>query len=202
MRYLLISITVLLVGCASYPKKQKLAVLDTGKQALSIPYFSNPETDYVYKAGIDVFDNHFSGLLIVKKTDENTHRVVFTTEMGSKIFDFSFQGNLFTINYIQDDLNRKLLLKILEQDFRTLVCENPTIAKGYTLENNSVLEGNINGETHYFYLDGTGQLVKTVFPKKGKASITYSFSKINSDIAREIIINHQSFNLKIILKSI
>lgn len=175
--------------------------LDTEEQTLDIPYFSNPEEDYVYKAGIAVFDKHFGGLLILKKTAENTHRVVFTTEMGNKIFDFSFQENEFTINFIQDELNRKPLLKTLEQDFRALVCERPHISHQYRHENNSVMEGNINELTHYFYLDESGQLVKTVFPKHGKAAITYVFSKINSDIAREITINHQSYNLSIILKS-
>lgn len=43
-------------------------------------YFSNPEIDYVYKAKIKVYNKNFGGILIVKKTGPENHRVVFTTE--------------------------------------------------------------------------------------------------------------------------
>lgn len=201
MRYLLISITLLLVACGSYPKKQGFKVSNEERQVFVIPYFSNPETDYVYKASIDVLNKHFSGLFIVKKIEVNTHRVAFTTEMGNKIFDFSFSGNQFTVNFIQEELNRKPLLKILEQDFRTLVCAKPDIFKSFRHDGKTVLEGSINNRAHFFYLDNINNLVETVYPKRGKASVVYSFSKINSDIAEEITIEHQSLRLKINLKS-
>ena len=201
MRYLLTSITLLLVGCASYPKKQGLTVSSETNRALTVPYFSNIETDYIYKASIDVFNKHFSGLFIVKKTGENIHRVAFTTEMGTKIFDFSFSESQFTVNFIQEELNRKPLLKILEQDFRTLICEKPDIAKSFSYDGRSVLKGNINNQAYFFYLDSANNLIETVYPKRGKASIVYSFSKINSDIAEEIKIKHQSLQMTINLKS-
>jgi len=190
-----------LVACASYPKKQGLTVSSETKQVLTIPYFSNTETDYVYKASIEVLNKHFSGIFIVKKTGENTHRVAFTTEMGRKIFDFSFNENQFTVNFLQEELNRKPLLKILEQDFRTLVCEKPDIAKSFSYDEKIVLKGSINNQTYFFYLDSVNNLIETVYPKRGKASVVYSFSKINSDIAEEIKIEHQSLHMTINLKS-
>lgn len=201
MRYLLISINLLLVACGSYPKKQGFKVSNEVRQAFVIPYFSNPGTDYVYKASIDVFNKHFSGIFIVKQIRINTHRVAFTTEMGSKIFDFTFNGNQFKVNFIQEELNRKPLLKILEQDFRILVCAKPDISKSFSHDGTTVLEGSINNRSHFFYLDNDNDLVETVFPKRGKASIVYSFSRINSDIAEEITIEHISQHLKINLKS-
>ena len=200
MRYLLISLVILSVSCGSYPKKQQFVLADN-HETLSIPYFSNPEIDYIYKANIDVLNKHFGGLLIIKKTSESSHRIAFTTEMGNKIFDFTFKGDVFTVNFIPEELNKKMLLRVLEQDFRTLICEQPKITKAYTHQRNtSVLEGAINNKEHYFFLNTEGHLEKIVFSKKGKAAITYFYSKINSDIAQEIKIEHQSINMNITLK--
>lgn len=200
MRYLLISIALLALSCGSYPKKQNLAASSTQK-ALTIPYFANPDIDYIYKANIDFLDKHFGGLLIIKKTDLKSHRIVFTTEMGNKIFDFSFINNDFQVNFIPEELNRKIVLKILEQDFRVLICKEPKIVKSYVLVGNPVLEGIINGKVHYFFINKNGYVEKTVFPKHGKANVDYTFSKINSDIAQEIEIVHHSINMNITLKS-
>ena len=201
MRYLLISITLLAVSCGSYPKKQNLVAINQQK-ALTIPYFANPDLDYIYKANIDVLDKHFGGLLIIKKTDDDSHRIAFTTEMGNKIFDFSFINDAFKVNFIPEELDKKMLLKILEQDFRVLISEQPTIVKNYSFKENSVMEGHINEMVYYFFLDKNGVLEKTVFPKNGKANISYTFSKINSDIAQEIMIVHQSINMTINLKKL
>lgn len=201
MRYLLINLALLAVSCGTFPKKQNL--VPSSKQAtLSIPYFANPDTDYIYKAHIEVRDKHFGGLLIIKKTGENSHRIAFTTEMGNTIFDFSFRDAVFKVHFIPEELDRKMLLKILEQDFRTLVCEYPKIAETFSYMGKSVLEGSIDGKEHYFFMNNNGQLEKTIFPKNGKTNIVYRFSKINSDIAHEIEIEHLAFNMNILLKSL
>ena len=200
MRYLLISIALLTVSCGSYPKKQGFKA-SSPPETLSIPYFANPDIDYLYKADIDFLDKHFGGLLIIKKTDYNSHRIVFTTEMGNKIFDFSFINNKFQVNFIPEELNRKIVLKILERDFRVLICKDPKIVKSYALAGSPVLEGIISGKVYYFFINKNGFVEKTVFPKHGKANVDYRFSKINSDIAQEIEIVHQSINMNITLKS-
>ena len=36
------------------------------KKIITVPYFSNSETDYVYKANISVYGNELSGIFIAK----------------------------------------------------------------------------------------------------------------------------------------
>ena len=127
MRFLTISLLYVIVGCASYPKKQAFTTTDISKYALSNPYFSDQSKDYIYKASISVQGNDFSGLLIVKKIQDSNHRIAFTTEMGNKLFDFSFIENEFHINYIIDDLNRKFLINVLKADFKALTKEHITV---------------------------------------------------------------------------
>src|SRR6218665_2669598 len=79
---------VFVVSCGSNPMKEftKTAVERT---IISPPYFSDSNVDYVYKSNISVYGNELSGIFIIKKITENTHRVVFTTEFGNKLLDRS-----------------------------------------------------------------------------------------------------------------
>ena len=91
MRYLLSSIVLILfISCASYPKKNGFKASEG--QNFENPYFSDASKDYIYKANIEAFGNFFGGIFIVKKLGEDHHRIAFTTEMGNKIFDFTFNN--------------------------------------------------------------------------------------------------------------
>jgi len=201
MRYLLISLSVLvLVSCGSYPKKQNLQLVEPSVSIIKNPYFSNADKDYVYKANIDVYDNSFGGIFIVKKISEKQHRIVFTTEMGNKLFDFSFNSDDFKVNSILEELDRKILINILEKDFRVLIKENLRITETYTLAEQQVYKTEINKKPHYYYKNQ--HLDKIVTAKGGKEKITFTFSKISDNIAKEIEVKHNDIKLKINLKSI
>ena len=109
MRYLLSSILLILCfSCVSYPKKKGFTETSSQQKNITNPYFSNASKDYVYKANIEAFGNSFSGLLIIKKLGNEHHRIAFTTEMGNKIFDFSFQGADFEVNHILKKMDKKI----------------------------------------------------------------------------------------------
>src|SRR5690606_33245610 len=108
---------LLVLNCGSYPKKQNFQSKDSALKNIKNPYFSDASKDYIYKASIDVYGKNFGGLLIIKKIANNQHRVAFTTEMGSKLFDFTFTEDDFKVNFILDELNKKILINILKKDF-------------------------------------------------------------------------------------
>ncbi len=74
----------------------------------------------VYKTGITFGKHYFTGLLVVKSMPAATHRVVFITEMGMKIFDVEVGKESFQTHYVLSYLDRKVLLNTLEKDFRLL----------------------------------------------------------------------------------
>ncbi|WP_338732110.1 hypothetical protein [Mangrovimonas cancribranchiae] len=202
MRYLTLSLlAVLLFSCGSYPKKQHFKTTENTQNVFSNPYFSNTSKDYIYKANISAYGKSFSGLFIVKKIEENQHRIAFTTEMGNKIFDFTIKNNTFSVNYILDDLNRKLLLNVLKQDFTALVQEHITISKTFLKDSTPIFETQILDKPHY-YVTKNNSLSQIVSVKNGKAKTVFSFSKINDNIANKITITHHNITLKINLKSI
>jgi len=201
MRYLLISLLFLLASCASYQQRNNFEVLEISDKVITNPYFSDVAKDYVYKANIVFYDKSFGGLFIVKKIEENHHRVVFTTEMGAKIFDFSFHYNEFKVNYILDEMDKKILLNILEKDFRVLVREKEkTITK--SIKNNSELLETKIVSKKYYYLFNKGILNKIARTNNGKEKVVFLFSKISDASAENIKILHNNIKLSINLKSI
>ena len=96
----LISLLFIVTSCATYTLEKDLKLVTLEKSIYNAPYFSNSETDYVYKANITVYGNELSGIFIVKKINETTHRAVFTTEFGNKLLDFEVSDTNFKINFI------------------------------------------------------------------------------------------------------
>jgi hypothetical protein len=200
MRFLIISLCFLWVGCASYSKKQGFEEITTSQDILSNPYFSDTNKDYVYKANIDVYNKSFSGLLIIKKIDDNNHRIAFTTEMGNKLFDFSFIEDTFKINYILEDLNKKILINILKKDFKVLVTENIKVSKTFKELESTVFETDIVKHKHFVFTNDT--IYKIVRIGNTKEKVIFMFKEISNNIADRITITHNNIKLKITLKSI
>ena len=201
MRYLLISICFLFVSCGSYPKKQNFQLDNSVSENLANPYFSDETKDYVYKASIDVYDKHFGGLLIIKKIDKNNHRVAFTTEMGNKLFDFTFIEDDFKVNFILDELNKKMLINILKKDFKVLITEKLKVSNSFKKNNNRIFETTIYNKTHYYFFNES-QLTHVVKTKNGKEKVEFLFTEISANFADQISIKHNNIKLEIILKSI
>jgi hypothetical protein len=200
MRYFLSSFCLLFIACGSYSKKQNFQIEESLNSSIHNSYFSDETKDYVYKANIAVYDNHFSGIFIVKKIAEANHRIVFTTEMGNKIFDFSFIGDLFKVNYIIEDMNKALLLNILKKDFTALVQEKLQVIESYSLKGSLVYETEILNKKHFYFK--TEQLDKIVRIGNGKEKVAFLFSEINDTITNQIKILHSNIKLSINLKSI
>ncbi len=201
MRYLLISCALLFFSCGSYPKKIGLTESSMATHEISNPYFSEITKDYVYKADITFYGHRFSGLFIVKKMAENHHRLVFTTEMGNTLFDFSFDGKNFKINRINESLDKKMAINVLQNDFRILITEHPPIMNSFTSGDKNIIASEINNRRlYYFYAEG--QLKKIVHTKGRKEKLSFNFSEIDAANAKIIQILHNNIPLIIQLKAI
>jgi len=200
MRYLLSSLCLLFVACGSYSKKQNLQIEKASTRSIQNLYFSDTSKDYVYKANIAIYDNDFSGIFIVKKIGEANHRIVFTTEMGNKIFDFSFINDTFKVNFILEDMDKAILINILKHDFKALIQEEIPVVTSYSLQDTLVYETTILNKKHFYFK--TQQLDKIIRVGNGKEKVTFLFSEINDTIANQIRILHSNIKLNINLKSI
>lgn len=165
------------------------------------PYFSDPEMDYVYKAKIEVYKKNFGGILIIKKIAEDNHRIVFTTEFGSKLFDFQFEGDTFTKHFIVEDLDRKFIVNMLRHDFKWLVKEQATIIGAYESEGNRIYNTHAEKRFNYYFLGNESeQLEKIVNTTKTKEKVEINFTSSDGKIAEKIEIKHNNIKLKIDLE--
>ena len=187
------------MACGSYPKKHNFQIETTLNNSIHNPYFSNETKDYVYKASIEVYDNHISGIFIVKKLGEANHRIVFTTEMGNKIFDFSLLNDTFKLNYIIEDMNKAILINILKKDFKALIQEKAPVIKSYSSHDTLIYETTLSNKKHFYFK--THQLNKIIRVNNGKEKVTLLFLKINDNVANQIKILHSNIKLKINLES-
>ncbi|MRI00818.1 hypothetical protein GH721_09795 [Kriegella sp. EG-1] len=201
MRFLLISLVLLVVSCASYPKKKKFKQASKAKFEIENPYFANASLDYVYKADIKVLKKSFSGIFIVKKLNNQHHRIVFTTEMGNKLFDFEFLNETFKINHILPEMDKKILINILKHDFFALIKQNPFSEKQFFKGNSKMFQSELLKKNYYYFFENE-KLNKIVRTYNGKEKVTFLFSGNSDNIVSRINIQHSNIKLNIYLKKL
>ena len=74
----------------------------------------------LYQMNIDVETFHFSGLLLVKRLNDSTIRLVMNSEMGPKLLDMELYPSRYKLHYAFPKVNHKRFLKTLYDDFGTL----------------------------------------------------------------------------------
>lgn len=162
------------------------------------PYFSDRKTDYIYKAHILVYGKEFGGIFIVKKVSDSAYRAAFTTEFGNKLFDFEITDASFKVNYILEDLDRKIILNTLKRDFMLLLKQTHAYKSGYENAEFSVIKSADDDRYNYLFINKkSNTLVKLVNTTKSKEKIIVSYEPENDALARKIIIDHKNIDLKI-----
>lgn len=203
IRLLLIS-TILfqLVSCKPY-QIQDTVVTQTSIKEFKNPYFDNPEIDYVYKAQIEVYGNKLGGIFVAKKISDSTHRVVFTTEFGNKLMDFELSDKEFKVNYIIEQLDRKIILNTLEEDFRLLLKVDHQVNDSFENDSFNVYKSNNDKRFIYFFINrNDNKLIKLISASKYKEKVVFEFESKNTTFAEMIRINHKNIKLKIELNQI
>lgn len=203
IRLLLISaIFFQLVSCKPYQVQDAVAK-QTSIKAFKNPYFDNPEIDYVYKAQIEVYGNKLGGIFVAKKISDSIHRVVFTTEFGNKLMDFELSDNEFKVNYIVEQLDKKIVLNTLEEDFRLLLKVNHQIFESFEGSSFNVYKSNQDKRFVFFFVNKKeNKLVKLLSTSKYKEKVVFEFESKNTTFAEVIRINHKNIKLKIELNQI
>lgn len=203
IRFLQISLfAFLLISCKTY-KIENAIEKDLTVTEYKNLYFSDAETDYVYKATIEVYGNQLSGIFIAKRINDASHRVVFTTDFGNTLLDFELSENDFKVNYIQEDLNRKIIVNTLRDDFRLLLRVYNPVQEVLENDESIIYKSADKNRFNYFFENKTDKrLTKIVRASKSKEKIILGFETKNTIFAQNITIQHKNIKLKIILNQI
>lgn len=178
---------------------------DGGKSVLLVkpqPIFGDNFNSFLFKTNITVYGKDFSGLLVTKQMSPQDYRVIFTTELGMKLFDFEFKDTSFTLHYCVPQFNRPKLLKTIQQDIEILLMNNlkdkkfdiyPDKDFKYTIA--KLQTGSFYN--YYYTTADTRQLFKIVHSKKRRKKTIFTLNNYANNFPSNILIKHCDIKLKI-----
>ena len=197
-RFLIISLLFIFCNSCALKTTEGFRVVKVTDAEVNNPYFSNEDIDYVYKAKIKIYGRYFGGILIIKKVEKDSHRVVFTTEFGNKIFDFLYKGDSFIKNFVLDELDKKIIVNTLQKDFKLLISESSKVEEQFAAENQQVYKTKTNSRFNfYFFGEKPVVLNRIVQTSKRKEKVEIVFTSAGNDLAQRIGIKHSNIKLKI-----
>jgi len=194
-------VLLLLASCKSYQLTDVKPVKSSEKTVENL-YFSSGE-DYVYKCQMDIYKNHVSGILIIKKLNESTHRVVLTSDFGNKLIDFEISGNDFKLNYVLPDLDKKIVINFLKNDFRELLKKQYPVSESFENNHSKIYLSKADHKAYYlFFSKENGLLREIVYTKNNKEKIDFTFEAKKHTFAESLNLQHKDFKINIKLLQI
>jgi hypothetical protein len=206
MKNLLLSslVAITLVGCSfgHYGRLKEIADEPPSHFRTPKSIFGENFNSFLFKTNITVYGKDVSGLLVTKQMSPQDYRVIFTTELGMKLFDFEFKDTAFTLHYCVPQFNKPKLLKVIQQDIAILLM-NDLQNKSfdiYTDSKNIYTIHRLKTEklyNYYFTEIASKHILKIEHSKKRVKKTIFTLSDYNNDIPGNIIIKHCDIKLKI-----
>lgn len=166
------------------------------------PHFENE----LYKAQVDITGRSLGGLLLIKKMPDSSTRIVFSTEMGVKFFDFEFrESGEFKVVDILKKLNKKPVISALRQDFEILLMqERGKIPERILEHGNYLYHGYSKGKKQAWYLTDKNcqNLVGAELSSTRKPLVRLNYFYQGTGNPDSIQIRHLNFSFNIALKKL
>ncbi len=185
----------LLFSCASY--SDGFRVSEKKIDFYTPDFLINSGTEKSFRMSIEAYENHFGGIVASKKLNPNHYRFAFLNEFGGKMLDFELENQEMRINYVMEELDRKIILNLLKKDFNLLFTEVNKILQSYEQEDFIILESKIHGNPVYYYLKNN-VLQKTTMTGRKKEKINLEY-KYNGSEFPDVEISHSDMKIKIYL---
>jgi hypothetical protein len=195
MRYLVFSLLLLMLvaGCkVYYPNgKQNYAAIDTLVQN---PYFAMVNEERLYRATIRFYGKELTGMFVAKRISQDDHRIVLTSDLGNTLFDITISKDQHRVNYVMQDLDRKIILNTLVRDFKALTQTTYQADYQNTIANQFL--STPNGKRYFLKIDDRGTLSKIEIASKYKAAIEIQFKADSLGKLDSFNIKHHGIKLK------
>ena len=113
-----LSLCIIVTGCSPVRPVLQQASVDPVCVKKFIPELNSEW----YNTSVDVVGKHLSGLILFKKLEDQSQRIVFTNEAGVKFFDFGFDLNgAFKVYHALDKINKRAVVNTFKDDFELLL---------------------------------------------------------------------------------
>jgi len=202
MRYLLFISFLALCSCSSEYRKMRKVSGDTGCIQKFKPVFQGT----TYRTTVDVVGKHLSGLVLIKVMPDSSTRVVFTSEIGFKFFDFGFSKDSgFKVYYIIQQMDKQAVITTLRKDFELIMMYHTATEGSFILKDAEKYYYGFPQEKGYdFYIadSSCSQLMGMQRSSKRKAVVEAIMYGVDNSVPDTIGITHKNFNFTIGLKRI
>lgn len=169
----IISLFFLFTSCKHLKVEGNL--IQSESPTYTVPFFNNENVEYLYSSRINAYGNAISGLLVIKKIGEGHKRLALLTDFGNTLLDFEFIGEEIKVNYVVENLNKKLIVNQLKNNFQLLLQSDYQLKEVYEVENGKVLTTKFQKKHVFLYLDTEGNLTRLIQANsiKNKIEIKY-----------------------------
>lgn len=157
-------------------------------------YFSTIGEEHIFRANIQVFKKELSGLLVVKRIDEQLHRIVLTSDFGNTLFDFSIYKTDYKTNYVMPDLDKKIILNFLAKDFGYLVEENYVMSAKARQDKGTIYSGTYKKKKAFVIVDQDGEVREVIAANARKPKVLFTYPQEETGTVE---IQHKNFPLEI-----
>lgn len=164
-------------------------------------WFGNNDGSTMFRASVNAWKKNSTGIIVIKPFSKESHRVVFMTEMGIKIFDIEVYSNgSHKLHYSVEGLDRKTVVSMLGNDLGLMIYPFSSTGNLRTMERRdgtTVLRIKDKRGRRYAFMDnGSGRLRELVSSGAffRKVSIKYSGIGIKPE---KIEISHNFLKLEI-----
>ncbi|KFC23409.1 hypothetical protein [Epilithonimonas lactis] len=196
LSFLYSSLFLLMISCKTYQLADAKPISNSEKEVENL-YFSSNE-DYVYKCQMEVYGNDISGILIIKKISEITHRVVMTSDFGNKMIDFEISENNFKLNYVLADLDKKMVINFLKNDFQELLKRKFSVSESFENNDSKIYLSNVDKKQYYLFFDKNSSLLnQIIYTKNKREKIDFTFEAKKHTFAETINLQHKDFKINI-----
>jgi hypothetical protein len=198
--YLLSISSMLLAACQSAYKNLHAAAGDPNCVEQFKPHF----VSVLYHTEVDVTGRHFSGLLLIKTMSDSSTRVVFTSAVGPKFFDFEFPPDTgFRVLFIMKQLDKKAAIKTLRKDFELILFRNMDFHQAYSWAGAPYHYYSFpqqKGVNYYVTDSSCSQLIRMEKASKKRTIVQAVMLNYAQGVPDTIGISHKNFNFTISLK--
>ena len=177
--------------------------------AVDLPHFQAPfysdTNSHAYDLHIYVQKKHISGLLLFKG-EESMTRFSIVTKTGQKLFDATLNKGEMQVQYIMDQLDRKLVRKQLARDLNLLVLscsaglDNIYYRKAVPYGLSYRVSSCSNGASyaHFEFEKSNERLIRVGTGNKNRLKEWATFEYDDSSFPHRITIDHRSIiNLRL-----
>ena len=171
-----------------------LSFISIQAQEDTVFFFNQADTTYLYHTLLDAYTFHFSGIMAIKKINQE-YRVIFSTETGATLFDFTVTNTKCKTNFVMKEMKNPLFIALIKSDLIDLIAKKEA-SKKYTIQKKKLSTiQDFNAHKSYFPIE---YLVTFKKGKKDNKSISYIISDSELQTPEQIHIKH--INMPILIE--